>query len=224
MCVASGGLPSGPGGMDPRMLAGMIAAMPPEQRAALAASMGVTEEQLGQVAQMMASGMIGSDEDMGDDDGDGEGGPVPPGATVIRLTEAEAAAVERVSLSVPFPPQYPAHVCLCVCVPSCKALVSLATKRLRRTLRAIRTNNWRPTSCWRTCDTVLVNACLSCANPYQMNGCHDVVLSCFRCVCGGRSLTETIQAQHSATCMRSIPGGTPIMKSGSQKAFGHTAQ
>jgi hypothetical protein len=108
------------------MLAGMIAAMPPEQRAALAASMGVTEEQLGQVAQMMASGMIGSEGDMGDDDGDGEGGAVPPGATVIRLTEAEAAAVERVRLL--FSPARKGTVVLVVIAPlvswrvcSCKA-------------------------------------------------------------------------------------------------------
>lgn len=82
-------------GMDPRMLAALITAMPEEQRAALAGQMGVTVDQLGQVAQMMASGMIPMGED-GDEEGEGGAEGVPPGATVVRLTEAEAAAVERV--------------------------------------------------------------------------------------------------------------------------------
>ena len=42
----------------------------------------------------MASGMVG-DDDMGEEGDEGEEG-VPPGATVIRLTEEEHAAVERV--------------------------------------------------------------------------------------------------------------------------------
>ena len=71
----------------------------------MAASMGVTPDQLQQVAQMMASGMMPPGMEFGEDDGedgeDGEGGgAVPPGATVVRLTDAEMAAVERVRLAV----------------------------------------------------------------------------------------------------------------------------
>lgn len=83
-----------PGGMDPRMLAQMVQALGPEQRAAFGAQMGLTPEQLTQFLAMMSSGMAGGDDDMGDEDDDGEEG-VPPGATVIRLTEEENAAVER---------------------------------------------------------------------------------------------------------------------------------
>ncbi len=51
-----------------------------------------------QFATMMASGMMGGGEgDEGDDGDEGdEGGAAPPGATYIRLTEEENAAVERV--------------------------------------------------------------------------------------------------------------------------------
>jgi len=81
------------GGMDPRMGAGMIAGLPAEQRAALAASMGITPEQLSQLAVAMSSGM------MGDEDDDGEEGEYDDdGETVtVTLTEADMAAVERLT-------------------------------------------------------------------------------------------------------------------------------
>ena len=72
---------------------------------------------------MVASGgMMGDGEDDDEEDGEGEGG-VPPGATVIRLTEEENAAVERVRhdtrLAVALPPlsRFPAFPLLCLRVP-----------------------------------------------------------------------------------------------------------
>lgn len=84
--AASGGMPGGmpgmPGGMDPRMMAAAIQAMTPEQRDQMATAFGISPDQLGAVAEMLAARAGGE-------------GAVPPGATVIRLTEAENAAVER---------------------------------------------------------------------------------------------------------------------------------
>lgn len=83
------------GGLNPQMLAGlaqMLAAMPPEQRAAMAAQMGIPPEQLAMLA-MLGAGGGGMPAGMG-----GMGGgapPVPPGATVITLTADEKAAVDR---------------------------------------------------------------------------------------------------------------------------------
>jgi len=80
---ASAGPVAGSAGPDPRQLAAMISSMTPEQRAQLAASIGQTPEQLAQFAAMMSAG------------GPGAPGAIPPGATVVRLTEAEMAAVDR---------------------------------------------------------------------------------------------------------------------------------
>lgn len=78
-------------GMPPEALAQMamaMAGMPAEQRAALAAQIGVTPEQLAQIAMMAGMGAMGG--------GPGApGGGGRPGVTTIRLTAEEAGAVER---------------------------------------------------------------------------------------------------------------------------------
>lgn len=61
-------------------LLAMVAGMPPEQRAAMAAQIGIPPAQLEQLAQAAAAGGMGG------------GGP---GTTVVRLTADEAAAVDR---------------------------------------------------------------------------------------------------------------------------------
>jgi UV excision repair protein RAD23 len=75
------------GGMDPNMVAQLMATLAqatPEQRAQLAAQMGIPPEQLAQMAAAIGQGGMG-------------GGPGGPGGRVVRieLTEADAAAVAR---------------------------------------------------------------------------------------------------------------------------------
>jgi UV excision repair protein RAD23 len=99
-------IPGLPPGMNPQMLGAMIAGLPAPQRAALAAQMGVTVEQLAAFGQMMAAG------GMPGGGGGGGGGGAPPGSTVIRLTPEEAASVDRVC-ALP-PPRVNPSFCLLV--------------------------------------------------------------------------------------------------------------
>jgi UV excision repair protein RAD23 len=74
----------------------MIQTLPPEQREAAAQSLGMSSEQLQAFSQMLAT--LPPDQLnrlMRDAGGAGGGGGVPPGANVIRLTEEEMAAVNR---------------------------------------------------------------------------------------------------------------------------------
>ncbi|GBG29942.1 UV excision repair protein RAD23-like [Hondaea fermentalgiana] len=108
----SGGAPAGgfPGGMpaggpDVQQLMGLLQLMqqmPEEQRAQLATQMGVPPEQLQAITQMppqamaqLMQGMMG---------GGGGGGGIPPGANVVRLTQEEMAAVDRLA-ELGFPKQ-----------------------------------------------------------------------------------------------------------------------
>ncbi|CAN0160883.1 unnamed protein product, partial [Phaeothamnion confervicola] len=100
---ALGGL----GGANPAQMAQMLHAMPPQQRAAMAAQMGVTPEQLSQVAQMIGAMppdqfqqmMAGMSAVMGGGMGGMSGGMGGGGGNpnVIRLTAEEDAAVTRIS-------------------------------------------------------------------------------------------------------------------------------
>lgn len=80
---------------NPMQLIQMLQMLPPEQREAAAQSLGMTSEQLQAFSQMIAS--LPPDQLqrlMRESGGGGLGGP-PPGANVIRLTEEEMAAVNR---------------------------------------------------------------------------------------------------------------------------------
>lgn len=75
------------GGLDPMQLLQQLQALPEAQRAQAAASMGLSVEQLQQQLQqftqtLMAAGMGGQ-------------GALPPGGSVIRLTQDELSAVRR---------------------------------------------------------------------------------------------------------------------------------
>ncbi len=95
---------------NPGQMAQMIQSMRPEQLQGLAAMMGMTPEQLSQTAQMlgqmpqedfqnmMNAAMMGGGGDLaGLMGGAGGQGGVPPGAQVVRLTEEEMAAVDRLT-------------------------------------------------------------------------------------------------------------------------------
>ena len=99
-------LPSGAGGMmeamqNPAQMAQMLQGMNPEQVTAMAQMLGVSPEQLQGMVQMM-SGMPQEElqEYMNMAMQGGAGGPrggVPPGAQVLRLSEEEMAAVDRLA-------------------------------------------------------------------------------------------------------------------------------
>jgi UV excision repair protein RAD23 len=82
---------------NPLQLIQMIQMLPPDQRAAAAQSLGMSPEQLQAFSQMLAT--LPPDQLnrlMRDVGGAGGGaGGAPPGANVIRLTEEEMAAVNR---------------------------------------------------------------------------------------------------------------------------------
>jgi len=114
-------LPMGAGGLSPEMMQGlgnpaqlaqMIDSMTPEQLQSMSAMMGLTPEQLRMTAQAisrmppeelqnyMSMAMQGEGmEGMGAGAGAAEGGPggAPPGAQVLRLSEEEMAAVDRLA-------------------------------------------------------------------------------------------------------------------------------
>jgi UV excision repair protein RAD23 len=75
----------------------MIQTLPPEQREAAAQSLGMSSEQLQAFSQMLATLPPDQLNRLMRDAGGagGGGGGVPPGANVIRLTEEEMAAVNR---------------------------------------------------------------------------------------------------------------------------------
>lgn len=99
----------GPGGISGSQMVQMMQAMPPAQRAMMAQSMGISPEQLNAVMQMMAAtppeqiqqlmqsmgGMGGMGGMPGGGGVPGGQGGVPTGAHVVRLTEDEMAAVNR---------------------------------------------------------------------------------------------------------------------------------
>lgn len=104
MGAAAGGMMPGMGGPgggqpNPMQLLQMLQALPPEQRAQAAQSLGMSPEQLQMFTQMIASmppeqlaQMMGSMGGAG-----GMGGGVPPGANVVRLTEEEMQSVTRLT-------------------------------------------------------------------------------------------------------------------------------
>jgi len=87
---------------NPMQLIQMIQMLPPEQRAQAAQSLGMTPEQLQAFTQMISTlppdqlqQLMGQANQMGI--GGGGGGGPPPGANVIRLTEEEMNAVNRLT-------------------------------------------------------------------------------------------------------------------------------
>jgi UV excision repair protein RAD23 len=81
---------------NPAQMIQALATMPAEQRAAFAQSLGMTPEQLQGMMQMMAMMPPGQlEQAMAGMGGMGGMGGPPPGANVIRLTEEEMAAVNR---------------------------------------------------------------------------------------------------------------------------------
>ena len=96
---------------NPGQMAEMIRNMRPEQLQGIAAMMGMSPDQLSQTAQMLgqmpqedfqnmlnaAMQMEGGGGDLAGLMGGGGGGGVPPGAQVVRLTEEEMAAVDRLT-------------------------------------------------------------------------------------------------------------------------------
>ena len=77
--------------MNPQMMGAMasvVAAMTPEQRTQFAQNAGISVEQLNMLA---AIGSMGGGGNNG-----GMGGGIPPGATVVHLTESERQAVDRI--------------------------------------------------------------------------------------------------------------------------------
>lgn len=87
---------------NPMQLIQMIQMLPPEQRAQAAQSLGMTPEQLQAFTQMISTlppdqlqQLMGQANQMGL--GGGGGGGPPPGANVIRLTEEEMNAVNRLT-------------------------------------------------------------------------------------------------------------------------------
>lgn len=88
----------GPGGINPQQMMSMLSSMPVEQRSQMAQSMGLTPEQLQNVMQMVSMMPPDQLQQMMTQGGMGAGlqqGGVPPGATVIRLSEEELASVDR---------------------------------------------------------------------------------------------------------------------------------
>lgn len=107
---STAGARPGPGGMleamqNPAQMAQMLQGMNPEQLATMSQMLGVSPEQLQGMVQMM-SGMPQEElqeyMNMAMQGGGGGGGPrmgggVPPGAQVLRLSEEEMAAVDRLA-------------------------------------------------------------------------------------------------------------------------------
>ena len=97
--------PGGLGGANPAQVVEMLNSLNPEQRTAMAAQMGMTSEQLQQVATTMSQmppeamaqlmSQIGSGGGSGAGPVGGAAGDGPPGGISIQLTQEEAAAVER---------------------------------------------------------------------------------------------------------------------------------
>jgi UV excision repair protein RAD23 len=74
----------------------MLQMLPPDQREAAAQSLGMTSEQLQAFSQMVAS-MPPDQLQRLMGDAARAGGGVPPGANVVRLTDEEMAAVNRLT-------------------------------------------------------------------------------------------------------------------------------
>jgi len=78
------GIPGLPPGFNPQLLGALIANLPQEALGTMAQSMGVPPDQLKMLGQALAAG-------------GGAGGRAPPGSTIVRLTQEEAAAVDRLA-------------------------------------------------------------------------------------------------------------------------------
>lgn len=121
------------------MMLAHIQNMSAEQRTQLATAIGVTPDQLNQVAQTMAQMPPEMLAQMMAARGGAPGGPgaggVPPGVTVVHLTAEEKAAVDRVRLHrLPSRVAHGAIVhttvsvaCLCTLVPAVRARLHQAT-------------------------------------------------------------------------------------------------
>eukprot|EP01041_Mallomonas_annulata_P001797 gene1797-3486_t len=94
------GVAPGPeaGGINPVQLLQMLQALPPQQRAAAAQSVGISPEQLQAFTQMLSTMSPEQIQQLtgGMGGGGGHGGP-PPGSNVIRLTDEEMASVTRLT-------------------------------------------------------------------------------------------------------------------------------
>lgn len=97
-----GGMPAAGGDMpNPVQMLQMLQMLPPDQREAAAQSLGMTSEQLQSFSQMVAS--LPPDQlqrlmgDAARAQAGGAGGGVPPGANVVRLTDEEMQAVNRLT-------------------------------------------------------------------------------------------------------------------------------
>jgi UV excision repair protein RAD23 len=96
--------PQGQGGFEgdegempnPMQMLQMLQMLPPDQREAAAQSLGMTSEQLQAFSQMVAS-MPPDQLQRLMGDAARAGGGVPPGANVVRLTDEEMAAVNRLT-------------------------------------------------------------------------------------------------------------------------------
>ena len=100
---SGGGLPAGMG-MSPEMISQYLQNMPAAQRNALMQQLNITPEQLSQISQAMSRMppqvlqqllARGPQAMMGGMGGGSTPGQLPPGAQVVRLTQDEAAAVQR---------------------------------------------------------------------------------------------------------------------------------
>lgn len=101
--MGGGGLPAGMG-MSPEMISQYLQNMPAAQRNQLMQQLNITPEQLSQISQAMSRMppqvlqqllARGPQAMMGGMGGGSTPGQLPPGAQVVRLTQDEAAAVQR---------------------------------------------------------------------------------------------------------------------------------
>lgn len=107
---AASGMPGATSFADPAQMVQLLSALPPAQRAQFATSLGMSPEQLEAFMQMMASMPPGELQNiLQNAGGGGGGGRDPPG--VIRLTEEEMAAVNRL-MSLGFSQQQAAQAYL----------------------------------------------------------------------------------------------------------------
>jgi UV excision repair protein RAD23 len=124
----------GPGGrVDPRILGAL--AQNPDALQPLIQQLAATNPQLAALAMQHPEqllNLLG-----GGDEGDDEGEPIPPGATVVHVTAEEQAAIERVH-HLPKSPQF--HV-LTLHIRSWKLSAFRERTPLKRTLRVIRMKN-----------------------------------------------------------------------------------
>ena len=126
------GGPGGPPRVDPRILGAL--AQHPEALHPLIQQIAQSNPQLAALAAAHPEHLLNL---LRGEEGDEDGEPVPPGATVVHVTPEEQAAIERVH-GLPKSPHFHTlthHTC------SWKLSASRERTPLRHTLRAIRTKN-----------------------------------------------------------------------------------